>query len=159
MLKPFAFGVFLTACTLSPAQTDAPHMTRTGHQVSTSLASNANFTTTTARLKAAIESRGLTLFNTIDHAAGAANADLQLAPNRLYIFGNPKAGTLLMQADPALGMHLPLKAHVYARDGDILIAVTDIRSVTDAHNVFDPAQVINKISETLSAIQAEAAGL
>lgn len=120
--------------------------------------SNADFATTSARLKTAIESRGLTLFNTIDHAAGAAKVDQQLAPNTLYIFGNPKAGTPLMLANPAMGLHLPLKAQVYEDAGTVFIAVSDITAITAAAGVSEPALVINKIAETLSAIQSEASG-
>lgn len=115
--------------------------------------SNADFATTNARLKAAIESRGLTLFNTVDHAAGAAKVDLELAPNTLYIFGNPKAGTPLMIANPELGLHLPLKANVREQNGQIIVAVSDIRALAS-----EPTPVVNKVAETLSAIQAEAAG-
>ena len=115
--------------------------------------SNADFSTTQARLEAAIENRGLTLFNKIDHAAGAAKVDLSLAPNTLFIFGNPKAGTPLMLADPALGLHLPLKANVREQNGQVIVSVSDIRALAS-----EPNPVVSKIAETLAAIQNEATG-
>lgn len=120
--------------------------------------SNADFATTNARLKAAIGSRGLTLFTTVDHAAGAAKVDQTLAPNTLYIFGNPKAGTPLMLANPALGFDLPLKAQVRQENGQIIVTVSDIRAITAAANVTEPAQVITNIAGALNAIMTEAAG-
>jgi len=56
---------------------------------------------------------GMTVFARIDHAAGAASADLPLRATELLIFGNAKAGTPLMQAAQAIGIDLPLKALVY----------------------------------------------
>lgn len=145
----------LTACNQTTAQTEPATVTTPSFSA---LASTSDFETTNTRLKAAIEARGLTLFATIDHAAGATKVNKTLAANTLYIFGNPNAGTPLMQANPAFGITLPLKAHVYAHDGKVYVAVSDIRSLTAAAGINEPAPVINKIADTLSAIQNEAAG-
>jgi|GEM_PF-424838 len=120
--------------------------------------SQSDFASTSARLKSSIESRGLTLFAIVDHAAGAANVGQTLAPNTLYIFGNPKAGTPLMLANPALGLDLPLKAQVREQDGQVLITVSDIRAITAAAGVTEPAQVIENIARALDTIATEAAG-
>lgn len=71
---------------------------------------------TVARLVAAIEARGLTLFARIDHAAGAAAAGLALRPTELLIFGNARAGTPLMQEQQLLGLELPLRTLVWQDD-------------------------------------------
>jgi len=146
----------LTACQTIPTQTEPVTVTQEPTATPIQATSNADFTTTNARLKSAIETRGLTLFNTIDHATGAAKVDQQLAPNTLYIFGNPKAGTPLMLANPVLGLHLPLKAQVYEADDTVYVTVSDIRAITTAAGVSEPAPVISKIAETLGAIQSEA---
>ena len=160
MRNPILIATFIalagvTACEQTTAQTEPAPVTTTS---SSALASASDFATTNARLKGAIEARGLTLFATVDHAAGAAKVDKALAPNTLYIFGNPNAGTPLMQANPAFGIDLPLKAHVYEHDGKVYVAISDIRGLTSAAGISDPAPVINKVAETLSAIQSEAAG-
>ncbi|HEX3497985.1 MAG TPA: DUF302 domain-containing protein [Stellaceae bacterium] len=62
------------------------------------------------RLAAEVSARGMTIFARIDHAAGAAQAGLALAPTELLIFGNAKGGTPLMQASETIGIDLPLKA-------------------------------------------------
>jgi uncharacterized protein (DUF302 family) len=72
---------------------------------------------TANRLETAIESKGLTLFARIDHAAGAANVGLELRPTEVFIFGNAKGGTPLMQAQQTAGIDLPLKALVWQDDG------------------------------------------
>jgi len=74
------------------------------------VASNHGATETIDRLEAALKSKGVTIFARIDHAAGAKAAGMQLRPTQLLIFGNPKAGTPLMQANQLIGIALPLKA-------------------------------------------------
>jgi uncharacterized protein (DUF302 family) len=65
------------------------------------------------RLEAALRASGVTIFARIDHAAGAAGVGEALRPTELLIFGNPKAGTPLMQAGQTIGIDLPLKALVW----------------------------------------------
>ncbi|MDB5407823.1 MAG: camphor resistance protein CrcB [Rhodospirillales bacterium] len=61
------------------------------------------------RLAASLTARGITIFARIDHAAGAAAVGMDLRPTELLIFGNPKAGTPLMQASQMMGIDLPLR--------------------------------------------------
>src|SRR5437867_13425821 len=65
------------------------------------------------RLEAEIRAQGMTVFARIDHAAGAAEAGLELRPTELIIFGNARGGTPLMQASQTAGIDLPLKALVW----------------------------------------------
>jgi uncharacterized protein (DUF302 family) len=76
-----------------------------------------DFATTLARLTAALEAKGIAVFARIDHAAGAARAGLSLRPTTLLIFGNPAAGTPLMQDAQTAGIDLPLKILVWEADG------------------------------------------
>ena len=68
---------------------------------------------TIARYEAALAESKLTVFARIDHAAGAAEAGMTLRPTFLMIFGNPRGGTPLMQANQVAGIDLPLKALVW----------------------------------------------
>ena len=67
---------------------------------------------TVRRLEAAVTERGITVFARIDHGAEAAKVGLQLAPSQVLIFGNPRAGTPLMQAIPSIALDLPLRVLV-----------------------------------------------
>jgi uncharacterized protein (DUF302 family) len=60
-------------------------------------------------LETEIRAQGITVFARIDHAAGAAEARLTLRPTEVLIFGNPRAGTPLMQSIQTIGIDLPLK--------------------------------------------------
>jgi uncharacterized protein (DUF302 family) len=61
------------------------------------------------RLEAALAAKGITVFARIDHAAGAAAVGMPLRPTSVMIFGNPRAGTPLMQAEQRIGLDLPLR--------------------------------------------------
>ena len=69
---------------------------------------------TVARLTAILSDSGLKLFAVIDQSAEAAAAGLPLRETVLVIFGNPAAGTLVMQAAPLSAVDLPLKVLVWA---------------------------------------------
>ena len=79
----------------------------------TTLKSEHSPAQTVARLEAAVQAKGLTVFARIDHAAGAAAVGLALRPTVLVIFGNARGGTPLMQARQTAGIDLPLKALVW----------------------------------------------
>jgi len=61
------------------------------------------------KLEALIRARGLMLFARIDFSGDAARAGLTMPPSQLLVFGNPQAGTPLMQAVPTAALDLPLK--------------------------------------------------
>lgn len=65
------------------------------------------------RVQAVLKKAGLTVFTRIDHAAGAKKAGLKLRPTQLILFGNPKAGTVLMNVNQRMGIALPMKMLVW----------------------------------------------
>ena len=68
---------------------------------------------TVDRLAAAIAAREMTVMARVDHAAAAAKAGLDLRSTLVLMFGNPVAGTPLMQAVQTIGIDLPLKMLVW----------------------------------------------
>ena len=72
---------------------------------------------TVARLSALIAERGITLFGVIDHSGEAHARGLELRDTKVVMFGNPDAGTPVMQAAPLAALDLPLKVLVWA-DGE-----------------------------------------
>lgn len=70
------------------------------------------FEQTVQRLHAVFAERGLKIFASIDQQAEAAAVGLSMSPTTLILFGNPKAGTPLMLANPVAGIDLPLKVLV-----------------------------------------------
>jgi len=49
----------------------------------------------------------------VDHAAGATKVGKSLRPTEVMIFGNPQAGTPLMECAQGVGIDLPMKALVW----------------------------------------------
>jgi uncharacterized protein (DUF302 family) len=76
------------------------------------LASPYSFADTLARLRTTLAGKGMTIFATIDHQAGARDAGLSMRPATVVVYGNPKGGTPLMQAAPDFALELPLKVLV-----------------------------------------------
>jgi len=72
---------------------------------------------TVDRLRAMLESKGVTVFAVVDHSGEAANVGMNLPPTKLLIFGNPKAGTPVMSAAPSAALDLPLKILVWQDGG------------------------------------------
>ncbi len=61
------------------------------------------------RLESALKLRNIPVFARFDHAQNAREAGLELAPCIVFVFGNPKVGTLLMQERPDVALELPLR--------------------------------------------------
>jgi uncharacterized protein (DUF302 family) len=69
----------------------------------------------------------VTIFARIDHAAGAAAVGLALRPTEVLIFGNPKGGTPLMQAEQTIGLDLPLRVLAWEDEaGNASLTYTDL---------------------------------
>lgn len=79
---------------------------------------------TVARLSHLITGRGLTLFGVIDHSGEAHAVGLELRDTKVVIFGNPRAGTPVMQAAPLAALDLPLKVLVWDDGGQTKLTYT-----------------------------------
>jgi len=97
-----------------------------------------SFSVTEDKIRDAIAARPLNLFGEVKHSVGAQKAGLELPPSTLFIFGNPKGGTPLMARNPEMGIELPLKIHVFEKDGNVFVNYTDIAAVAQAYGL-DPA--------------------
>lgn len=107
---------------------------------------------TAARLESLLRERGLLIFARIDFSADAARAGLALRPEQLLIFGNPRAGTVLMQAEPLSGLDLPVKALIYeASDGGTWIAWNDPQYVIARHGL--PAALAANLAAVVPLIE------
>ncbi|HEX4586105.1 MAG TPA: DUF302 domain-containing protein [Burkholderiaceae bacterium] len=91
---------------------------------------------TVDRLERLLKERGLIVFARIDFSGDAAKAGLTMRAEQMLIFGNPKAGTPLMQAAPASGLDLPIKALVWEdADGKTWLAYNDPQYIVRRHGL------------------------
>ncbi|BAF71606.1 DUF302 domain-containing protein [Sulfurovum sp. NBC37-1] len=90
------------------------------------------------KLMTALPQKGLSHFNTIDHAKAAKSVGMRLEPETVVIFGNPKIGTKLMQCNPSMGLELPLRMlFTVEEDGITTITYTNPEYWTLKHNIKD----------------------
>jgi uncharacterized protein (DUF302 family) len=87
------------------------------------IVSRLSFADTLEHIERAIRAAGMTLFATVDHAAGAYAVGAELPPTVVLIYGSPAAGTPIMQAAPLAALDLPLRVLVReTAEGQVLIA-------------------------------------
>lgn len=120
-------------------------------------ASSSGYDETLSRLLAAIAERGLTVFAQFDHAAGAREVDMQLAPEIVVVFGNPRSGTPLMQDDPRVGIELPLRIVVWSSGDATMVGYNDPRELAGTYEVSEHAQTLEAMAALLAALAQEAA--
>ena len=126
----------------------------------TSHPSNRGPKETMDRLAAAVTSRGMDVLARIDHAAAAAKVGLELRPTEVLIFGNPKAGTPLMQAVQTIGIDLPLRALVWQdAAGKTWLAYNDPQWLARRHGADQGTErVVAAMAEALAAVAQGATG-
>jgi uncharacterized protein (DUF302 family) len=113
---------------------------------------------TRRRLIDAIEKRPLTVFAVIDHAAAAREVDLELDDEEVVVFGNPRAGTPLMQSDPRVGIELPLRVLIWADADGAKLGFNDPRELASRYDVVEHRERLDALAELLSAVVGQAAG-
>ena len=110
---------------------------------------------TADRLVAAVAKHGMSIFARIDHAAAAATVGMKLGPTEVFVFGNPKGGTVLMRAKQTMGIDLPLKMLVWQDDANkVWLSYNDPRWLAKRHGV-DLDQVLNAMATALADIAKE----
>lgn len=111
---------------------------------------------TTQNIKNILQKKGLTLFSIVDHSLNAKEAEMELEPSKLIIFGNAKVGTHFMQDDPRAGLDLPLKILVFqSSDGKVKMAYRDATTLQERHNI-DAKEKVAKVNAALEKITTEA---
>ena len=106
---------------------------------------------TVQKLKALLHAKGVTLFALVDHSGEAAKVGMTMPATKLLIFGNPKAGTLVMLAAPSVAIDLPLKILVWEDgQGKVWLSYNSPAYLVDRHGV--PGALLPNIAvvETLA---------
>ena len=112
---------------------------------------SANDVTTTAdKLVKALKGKGMTVFDVIDHAKGAAGVGIDLPPTTLVIFGNPKVGTPLMKCSRTAAIDLPQKMLIWSDEsGQTWLAYNDPVYMAKRHGVKGCDEAIKKVTGAL----------
>jgi uncharacterized protein (DUF302 family) len=116
--------------------------------------SRHSFSETVERLRSALKAKGITLFAEVDHSGEAEKVGLRMPPTKLFIFGNPKAGTPVMLASPSSAIDLPLKILVAQdEEGKVSVSFNSAEYLGERHNV--PQELV----PSLAAVEALAAAI
>jgi uncharacterized protein (DUF302 family) len=108
---------------------------------------------TLERLKTLLAQKGIEVFAQIDHAAAARKVGLQLRPTQVLIFGNPKAGTPLMQSRQTVGLDLPLRALVWEDgDGKVWLTYRRVADLARRHQVRDRDEAVKGLDDGLAGL-------
>jgi uncharacterized protein (DUF302 family) len=107
---------------------------------------------TTDRAVAALDRRSITVFARVDHAAGARSVGLPLPDEELLIFGDPKAGTLLMQSDPTIGYELPLRLLAWDAGGQTMIGYRTPLALAADYAVADRSEVLDRMNGSYTSL-------
>ncbi len=94
---------------------------------------------TVDRLESLLKAKDIKVFARIDQAAEARAAGLTMRPMVLLIFGDPKAGTPLMNRYPSLAIDLPLKALLWESvEGKVWLSYNSPEFLQKRHGLDTP---------------------
>lgn len=132
----------------SPSRTDSSTATSTTTETETAtptaglekdglvtVTSDQGFDATVNRIRSDVERSPLQLMATVDHAENAAAVDMELPPTTLVLFGNPKAGTALMQKSRTVGIDLPQKILVWQDGEETKVTYNDPEYLARRHGI------------------------
>lgn len=146
LLRLLAITVTLLGGTMS-AQAQS-----TGNGIVT-VASHHTVAAAADRLETLIKARQLTLFARIDFASDAQRSGLVMQPAQLLVFGNPRAGTPLMQAVPTAALDLPLKVLVWDDAGhQVWMSYNSLDYLQRRHNA--PEELMKPLSGVPALVNA-----
>ncbi len=115
--------------------------------------------TAVAKLEKLIKDQGLTHFGTMDHKANALGVNMNLKPETVVVFGNPKMGTVLMNCNPSMGLDLPLRMLITTDyEGKTSIIYTNPEYWSLKHNIKDKncLNILTKAKMALATLATEA---
>jgi uncharacterized protein (DUF302 family) len=110
------------------------------------------------RLETAVAARGMSVIARVDHAGAARKVGMELRPTELLIFGNPRAGTPLMQAAQLMGIDLPLRALAWQDEAQATwLSYVDPAWLANRHGIAAASEkTVEQMASVLKAVAEEA---
>ena len=110
------------------------------------------FEETMVALQKELNSRGITIFATIDHKKAAEAVGESMQPATVLIVGNPKVGTALMQENPRLAIELPLKILIYEDGKKVNIRYEKIAAMGEKYHIKQNFATAEKIDSAMQQL-------
>lgn len=113
---------------------------------------------TAARFETVLKSKGMRVFNRIDHQGNAKSVDLTMKPAIVFIFGNPKIGTKLMNCSDTAALDLPQKMLI-REDAQQMVALLYNKPLylKNRHHMKGCDELLDTVSQALEGIARAAA--
>jgi uncharacterized protein (DUF302 family) len=92
---------------------------------------------TVSRLTGILSAKGMKVFAVIDQSEEARRAGLRLRDTTLVIFGNPAAGTPVMDAAPLSALDLPLKVLIWADGSRTNVTYYSPQAIAERYGLSD----------------------
>lgn len=90
---------------------------------------------TVERFRSLLASKGIRIFAVIDQREEAREAGLELRDTVLVLFGDPRAGTPVMEASPLTAIDLPLKVLCWDDRGQTKVSYESPASLARRHRL------------------------
>ncbi|MGC8566086.1 MAG: DUF302 domain-containing protein [Caldisphaera sp.] len=120
--------------------------------------SKYNFNELKIKLESQIIKRDMNIFSRINHSENAESVGMKLNRSILFIFGNPRNGTLLIRNDMRIGLYLPLKILIWEDDNkNPFITYEPIGDVISKFNLKENKDLLIKMDNLLETIVNELA--
>ncbi len=108
------------------------------------------------RFEAIVKEKGLMVVARVNHQKAAQANDLELNEAQVLIFGNPKAGTLVMQKNIQAALDLPMRVAVYTDDNnDVYISYRKPASLAEAYDLGE-LPVLDAMADALDKLTSAA---
>lgn len=120
--------------------------------------STHGFAETVQKIESLLSAKNIHLFAKIDHAAGAHQVGLTLRPTIVLLFGNPQAGTPLMQSRQTIGIDLPLKILIWEDEtGKTWLSYNRPAYLAQRHAILDRDTPVGALTTNVEALARAAA--
>lgn len=121
------------------------------------LQSNHSVKDTADKLVSIIESKGMKVFARVDHQKNAQGVDLTLRPTQVIMFGNPTAGTPLMNCEQSVAIDLPQKILISEdTDKKVWLSYNNPEYLKTRHNIKGCNTEIANIAKALNGVSKAA---
>jgi uncharacterized protein (DUF302 family) len=108
---------------------------------------------TVARFNEVVAAKDMRVFAVINHSDAAHEVGLDLPETKLIIFGNPEAGTPVMEAAPLMALELPLKILIWEDEGQTRLTYTTPGALAERYGLSpDLARILEGIEPLTDAV-------
>ena len=110
------------------------------------------FEETVAALQKTLNSKGISVFATIEHHKAAEAVGESMSPATVLIVGNPKVGTALMQENPLLAIELPLKILIYEEGKTVNIRYEKVAAIAEKYQIKQNFSTVERIDAAMQQL-------